>query len=61
MKIIISLVLFLIAVFFQIYFSQLEEIHKILTHSGFGLYFVSELKKLFENLDGVFMDCFANL
>lgn len=53
--------LFLIAVFFQIYFPQLEEIHKILIHLGFGPYFVSELKKLFENLDGVFMDCFANL
>lgn len=53
--------LFLIAVFFQIYFSQLEEAHEILIHWGFGLYFVSELKKLFENLDRVFMDCFANL
>ena len=59
---IISAMLFSKAVFFQIYFPQLETAQEIFFHlKGIGLYFVSGLKKLFENLDCVFMGCFANL
>lgn len=59
---IISAILFSKAVFFQIYFPQLETAQETFFHlKGIGLYFVSRLKKLSENLDCVFMGCFANL
>lgn len=58
---IISAMLFSKAVFFQIYF-PIETAQEIFFHlKGIGLYFVSGLKKLFENLHCVFMGCFANL
>lgn len=50
------------SVFFQIYFPYLEAVQETLSRlKRIGLHFVSELKKLFENLDCVFMSCFANL
>lgn len=52
--------LFSIAGFNHIYFLQLEVVQETLVHLGeIGLYFVSELRKLFESLDCVFMSCFA--
>ena len=54
--------LFSKAVFFQIYFPQLEMVQETVFYfKGIGLYFVSGLKKLFQNLNCVFMGCFANL
>lgn len=43
-------------------FPQLEVVQETLTHlEEIGLYFVSELKKLLESSDCVFMGCFAKL
>lgn len=53
--IIISVILFSITVFFQIHFPKLEVVQEILISlAGIGLYFVSELKKLFENLNCIY-------
>lgn len=58
--IIISVMLFSIAVFSHTYFPDLEMVQETLIHlEEIGLYFVSELMKLLESLDCVFMGCFA--
>lgn len=64
-RIIISVMLFSIPVcliFPQNWFPQLEVVQETLIHlEEIGLYFVSELKKLLESLDFVFMGFFAKL
>lgn len=52
--------LFAIAGFNHIYFLQLEVVQETLIHFGeIGLHFVSQLRKLFESLDCVFMSRFC--